>query len=177
MILVDTSAWIELLRGSGHPAHITLRYHLERRSPIATTEPIIMELLAGTRSRGEGSKLRSRLIGLPRLTLRGLVDFESAAELYRDSERKYEGTPQDLEYEAMQSRKVAKWGSISWESGRIFISAALAGWSVGLEPCGEGKRNVWFGRLLIGQLEEKTLSFQRAESCGGAPEQKNSEPG
>lgn len=83
MILVDTSAWIELLRGSGHPAHVTLRHHLKRRSPIATTEPIIMELLAGTRSGGERSRLRARLIGLPRLTLRGLADFESAAELYR----------------------------------------------------------------------------------------------
>lgn len=82
MILVDTSAWIELLRGSGHPAHLTLRHHLQRRSPIATTEPIIMELLAGTRSAGERSKLRTRLIGLPRLTVRGLADFESAAELY-----------------------------------------------------------------------------------------------
>lgn len=42
-----------------------------------------MELLAGTRNAGERSKLRARLIGLPRLTLRGLADFESAAELYR----------------------------------------------------------------------------------------------
>lgn len=42
-----------------------------------------MELLAGTRSGGERSRLRARLIGLPRLTLRGLADFESAAELYR----------------------------------------------------------------------------------------------
>ena len=83
MILVDTSAWIELLRGTGHPAHVTLRHHLERRSPIATTEPIIMELLAGTRSAPERSKLRARLIGLPRLTVRGLADFESAADLYR----------------------------------------------------------------------------------------------
>ncbi|OLB00501.1 MAG: hypothetical protein AUH09_03565, partial [Candidatus Rokubacteria bacterium 13_2_20CM_70_12] len=56
---------------------------LERRSPIATTEPIIMELLAGTRSGGERARLRARLIALPRLTLRGLADFESAAELYR----------------------------------------------------------------------------------------------
>src|SRR3989454_537297 len=48
-MLVDTSAWIELLRATGHPAHVTLRYHLERRSPIATTEPIIMELLAAPR--------------------------------------------------------------------------------------------------------------------------------
>jgi len=83
VILVDTSAWIELLRATGHPAHVTLRHHLERRSPIATTEPIIMELLAGTRTSGERSRLRARLIALPRLTLRGLADFESAAELYR----------------------------------------------------------------------------------------------
>jgi predicted nucleic acid-binding protein len=83
MILVDTSAWIELLRASGHPAHVTLRHHLQRRSPIATSEPVIMELLAGVRTGGEHSRLRARLIALPRLTLRGLVDFESAADLYR----------------------------------------------------------------------------------------------
>ncbi len=83
MILVDTSAWIELLRASGHPAHVSLRHHLERRSPIATTDPIIMELLAGTRSRREHLRVRARLLALPRLTVRGLADFESAAELYR----------------------------------------------------------------------------------------------
>ena len=83
MILVDTSAWIELFRATGHSAHVTLRHHLERRSPIATTEPIIMELLAGTRSAAERSRLRARLIGLPRLAVQGLADFESAAELYR----------------------------------------------------------------------------------------------
>ncbi len=83
MILVDTSAWIELLRATGHPAHVTLRHHLEHRSPIATTEPIIMELLAGTRTTAERSRLRARLTALPRLTVRGLGDFESAADLYR----------------------------------------------------------------------------------------------
>lgn len=103
------------------------------------------------------------------------LGMKCPAELYRNSERKYEGTPADLEYEAMESRKVAKWGSISWDSGRIFISAALAGWSVGLEPCGEGKRNVWFGRLLIGQLEESSLSFQRVESCGTAKQNEQRE--
>jgi predicted nucleic acid-binding protein len=83
VILVDTSAWIELLRASGHPAHVTLRHHLEHRSPIATTEPVIMELLAGARSRQEHARLRTRLIALPRLTVQGLADFESAAQLYR----------------------------------------------------------------------------------------------
>ena len=71
MILVDTSAWIELLRATGHPPHVSLRHHLERRTPLAATEPIIMELLAGTRTGGERSRLRARLIALPRLTVRG----------------------------------------------------------------------------------------------------------
>jgi putative transposase len=91
------------------------------------------------------------------------LGMKCPAELYKGSERKYEGTPEDLEYKGMESRKVAKWGSISWRSRLIFISGALAGWSVGLEPCKEGQYNVWFGRLLLGQLEERTLSFKRAE--------------
>jgi predicted nucleic acid-binding protein len=83
MILVDTSAWIELIRATGHPAHVTLRHHLERRAPIATSEPIIMELLAGVATAAERSKLRARLMALPRLAVGGLADFEAAADLYR----------------------------------------------------------------------------------------------
>lgn len=88
MILVDTSAWIELLRGSGHPAHVTLRHHLERHSPIATSEPIVMELLAGARSAAEHTRLRARLLALPRLSVRGMAEFEAAAELYRACRRR-----------------------------------------------------------------------------------------
>ena len=83
MILVDTSAWIEFLRASGHPVHLTLRHHLVQQSPIVTTEVVIMEVLAGTRSRREYNSLRNRLTAFPQLTLRGLSDFEHAAELYR----------------------------------------------------------------------------------------------
>jgi len=88
VILVDTSAWIELLRASGHPAHLTLKHHLERRSPLATSEPIVMELLAGTRSPGELTRLRSRLLVLPRVSVQGLADFETAAGLYRTCRRR-----------------------------------------------------------------------------------------
>jgi len=85
------------------------------------------------------------------------------AEFYKNSDRKYEGTPEDLEYEGMASRRVGKWGSLSLGGQWVFISSALAGWSVGLEPCGEGKYHVWFGRLLLGQVDERTLSFTRIE--------------
>ncbi len=88
MILVDTSAWVEFLRASGHPVHLTLREHLARRSPLATTEPIIMELLAGTPVARERARLRSRLLTLPQLRLHGLPDFERAADLYLTCRRK-----------------------------------------------------------------------------------------
>ena len=92
------------------------------------------------------------------------LGMKCPAEVYAKSERRYEGTPEDFEYKGMASRKVAKWGSISWASQLVFISGALAGWSVGLEPCGQGKYKVWFGRLLLGQLDERTLKLQRIES-------------
>src|SRR5439155_198039 len=93
VMLVDTSAWIELLRATGHPAHVTLRYHLERRSPIATTERIIMELLAGTRTSGERARLLARLISLPPLPHRGLADVvPPAPPPRRPSEFDVDGT-------------------------------------------------------------------------------------
>ena len=87
MILVDSSAWIEFLRASDHAAHRTLKHHLTRRSAIGTTEPIVMELLAATRTPGEHTKLRARLLAFPLLRLRGLSDFEKAADLYRTCRR------------------------------------------------------------------------------------------
>jgi transposase InsO family protein len=98
------------------------------------------------------------------------LGMKRPAQVYTDSGRKYEGTPDDLEYKGMETRKVAKWGSISWGSRLVFISGALAGWSVGLEPCGEGKHNVWFGQLLLGELNERTLKLKRNEAVSAGKE-------
>jgi predicted nucleic acid-binding protein len=83
MILVDSSAWIELLRGTGHAVHRTLKHHLDTGTPLATTEVVVMELVAGARTDRDRDRLRQRLLALPLLRLRGMPDFERAAELYR----------------------------------------------------------------------------------------------
>jgi predicted nucleic acid-binding protein len=88
VILVDSSAWIELLRDSGHAARRTLQHHLTKRSEIATTEVVVMELLAGMLSNRTREALREKLLALPLLVVRGLDDFESAADLYRTCRRK-----------------------------------------------------------------------------------------
>jgi transposase InsO family protein len=79
------------------------------------------------------------------------------AEVYCRSKRMYTGTPDDLEYPGMETRRVQRHGQIGWNSQRIFISTALQGWSVGLEPCGE---DYW---LLLGRIEGNTSSFLPAD--------------
>lgn len=83
MIVVDTSAWIELFRATGSPAHLTLRSLLIERAPLAVTEVVVMEVLAGVRSQRERRAVRAQLLGLPVLALRGVLDYERAADLYR----------------------------------------------------------------------------------------------
>ena len=89
-------------------------------------------------------------------------------EVYRPSERKYEGTPQDLTYAKMGARRVHRMGHISWREQPVFVSSALGGWSVGVEPVPGEQVNLWFGRLLLGQLDERTFGFTRAQSAGSA---------
>jgi putative transposase len=84
-------------------------------------------------------------------------------EVYLASERKYEGTPEDLDYPKMCSRRVSPKGLISLEGQPLFLSASLGGWSVGLKPIAEDLMEVWFGRLLLGQVDLGTRNFVRAD--------------
>src|SRR5712672_2424601 len=92
------------------------------------------------------------------------------AELYQPSKRKFEGTPEDLSYPGMEPRRVKATGEICYENHPVFISTALSDWSVGLESCGREKYNVHFAQLLLGQLDQTTASFRRAE--GASPAEK-----
>jgi hypothetical protein len=89
------------------------------------------------------------------------------AQVYTPSQRKFAGTPEDLSYPRMDTRRVQERGCIRHGKDWVFISSALAGWSVGLEPCGAEKFNVHFARLLLGQYDKRTASFQRTEEALG----------
>jgi len=83
MILVDTSAWVEFLRATGSPGHIRLRELLASGEALATTEPVVMEVLAGARDDAHMHRLRDVVLSQTLLPLDGLADFEDAAALYR----------------------------------------------------------------------------------------------
>jgi len=83
VILVDSSAWIEFLRGTGRPAHLRLRSALEGEGALASTDVIVMEILAGARDDDDRDRLRRLLYGVEFLPVDGPADYEQAAELYR----------------------------------------------------------------------------------------------
>lgn len=92
------------------------------------------------------------------------LGMRTPGEVYVASERKYEGTPEDLEYPKMCTRRVNPTGSISLNGESIFLSTSLAGWSVGLKPIAADLMEIWFGRLLLGQVDLTASSFIRADS-------------
>jgi putative transposase len=91
------------------------------------------------------------------------LGMKCPAELYRASERKYEGTPQDLDYPQMCSRRVSNVGAIKVDGQSFFLSTALRDWSVGLKPIAGDRLEVWFGRLLLGEVDLAASNFIRAD--------------
>jgi hypothetical protein len=82
--LLDTSAWVEYLRATGSQVNLAVRSMVGSRvHRIATTDVVIMELLAGVKSPRKTAEvwaLMNRCLILP---TRPLFDYEVAAELYK----------------------------------------------------------------------------------------------
>jgi predicted nucleic acid-binding protein len=84
--LVDTSVWIDFLRGEDTPAATWLRDRLRSGDLPATTEPIVMELLAGATSTTL-TKIERLTDGLAVLSVVPELDYRDAAAMYRAARR------------------------------------------------------------------------------------------
>lgn len=80
MILVDTSAWVEFLRGTDSPVCDAVDRLLA--DDLASCDAISMELLAGARNERQLVQLRGLLARTTRLPTTP-ADYELAAVLYR----------------------------------------------------------------------------------------------
>jgi predicted nucleic acid-binding protein len=80
LILIDSSAWIEFLRGTDSPVCREVDRLLARR--IAVTDPVVMEVLAGAKDDGHLHALRG-MLGRAQLLRCESGDYLSAAMLYR----------------------------------------------------------------------------------------------
>jgi predicted nucleic acid-binding protein len=87
VILVDTSAWVEYDRATGSAVDRRLTELIVTDGPIALTEPIIMEVLAGARDDERESDLRRLLLRFELLQLDSVTDFDGAVRIYRACRR------------------------------------------------------------------------------------------
>lgn len=83
MILADTSAWVEFDRATGSPADQRLAELIADGGPLAVTEPVLMEVLAGARSDARAADLRRLLLSFGFLPFDAVTDFDAAARIYR----------------------------------------------------------------------------------------------
>lgn len=83
MILADTSAWVEFDRATGSAADRRIADLIAEDGPLAVTEPVAMEVLAGARSDAREADLRSLLLRFTWLPFDAVADFDAAVRIYR----------------------------------------------------------------------------------------------
>ncbi len=86
-MIVDTSAWVEYLRGTGSPVHLGLRAQVEAGGDILVPELVVMELLAGAVDERATRELRRLLHSFDVVPIAPIVDTERAAALQRQCRR------------------------------------------------------------------------------------------
>jgi transposase InsO family protein len=79
--------------------------------------------------------------------------------VYEPSKRLWTGTPEQLSYPGMATRRVNQNGHFSHEGQRTFLSSALAGWEVGLRRREDENLEVYFSQLLLGVLDLGSAAF------------------
>lgn len=95
MILADTSAWVEYDRATGSPVDIRITNLIAEDGPLAVTDPVVMEVLAGARTDRREADLRRLLLRFELLRFDAAADFHGGAHIYRRCRR--EGvTPRGL---------------------------------------------------------------------------------
>jgi len=95
VILVDTSAWVEYDRATGSAVDERLAGLIAEDGPLAVTDPVIMEVLAGARTDAREEDLRRLLSRFVLAAVDPIPDFAAAARIYRRC-RKAGVTPSGL---------------------------------------------------------------------------------
>ncbi len=87
MILVDTSAWVEFDRATASAVDRRLTELITTDAPIAVTEPVVMEVVAGATSDQRQNDLRRLLLRFDLVRFDAAIDFDAAARMYRACRR------------------------------------------------------------------------------------------
>lgn len=85
--VVDTSVWIDFLRGTVTKQERLLREMIRSDTPVVITPQILQELLMGVRRDEEAERLRRTLLAFDILEQNQVAAATGAAELYRTARR------------------------------------------------------------------------------------------
>jgi len=88
---------------------------------------------------------------------------ETPASIYKPSVREYPARVPQVEYpEHFETRLVSRNGGFRWASTRVPITQTLEEEYVGLEEVDDGKWDVYFGHVRLGQMDERTYTIKDA---------------
>ena len=88
MILVDTSVWIDFLRGVESVHRQTLHRLIEDEEDISITEIILTEILQGIKKDKDFHTIKDYLLEFPIHRPKGVETYLKAARIYRDCRKK-----------------------------------------------------------------------------------------
>ena len=88
MILVDTSVWLDFLRGEKSVQRETLHRLLENEEDIAITEIIFTEILQGIKKDKDFHATKDYLLEFPLYRPKGIETYLKAVQIYRDCRKK-----------------------------------------------------------------------------------------
>jgi predicted nucleic acid-binding protein len=83
VILADTSAWVEYDRATGSLVDERLAELIADEGPLAVTEPVVMEVLAGALGDEREADLRRLLLRFELLRFDIAADFDGSVRVYR----------------------------------------------------------------------------------------------
>lgn len=88
MILVDTSVWIDFLKGANSSERYLLHRLIQEEEEISITEIILTEILQGIKEEDDLKRLKGYLLEFPIYRPKGIQTYLKAAEIYRDCRKK-----------------------------------------------------------------------------------------
>ncbi len=88
MILVDTSVWVDFLRGEDSPQRRLLHRLIEDEEDVTMTEIIVTEILQGIKNDREFRAIKDYLLDFPLYRPKGIETYLHAAWIYRDCRKR-----------------------------------------------------------------------------------------
>lgn len=123
MILLDTSAWVEFDRATGSPVDTVVTDLIRHRGDeVASTEPVLMEILAGAKDEARHHDLQRLLTSFQWLPVDPVADFTGASRIYQSC-REMGITPRGL-IDCMIANIAIRTGSELLTGDRDFIDMA-----------------------------------------------------